>query len=84
MLGLSDEVGRDEHRVGRVIRDDRDLGRAGLGVDSDPAAQQPLGGCDVHVARPAHHVGGGAAGRSVREHRDRLGAADRVHLVHAE
>ena len=56
----------------------------GLGVDADHAAQQPLGRRDVDVARPHHEVGRLAVVGAVGEHRDRLGAADRVHLVDAE
>ena len=37
VLGLADQVGGDVHRVGGVVGEDRDLGRAGLGVDADPA-----------------------------------------------
>src|SRR5690606_36881000 len=44
VLGLADEVGGDEPRVGRVVGEDGDLGGAGLGVDADDAAQQTLGG----------------------------------------
>ena len=56
MLGLADQVGRDERRVGRVVGEDRDLGRAGLGVDADHAPEQPLGGGDVDVARAGDQV----------------------------
>ena len=36
VLGLRDQVGGDVHRVGGVVGQDGDLGRAGLGVDADP------------------------------------------------
>lgn len=88
MLGLADQVGGDVRRVGCVVGQDGDLGRAGLGVDADDAAQQPLGGGDPDVARPGDHVDRvavrGALGvdrRAVRQHRDGLGAADGVDLV---
>ena len=53
------------------------------------AAEQPLGGGDVDVARAGDHVDRrqlGAVGvdAAVREQRDRLRAADRPHLVDAE
>ena len=44
VLGLADQVGGDVRRVGGVVGQDRDLGRAGLGVDADDALEQPLGG----------------------------------------
>ena len=56
MLGLADQVGGDVHRVGGVVGQDGDLGRAGLGVDADHAAQQPLGRGDLDVARAGDHV----------------------------
>ena len=37
-------------RVGRVVGEDRDLARTGLGVDLDPAAHEALGRGDVRVA----------------------------------
>ena len=43
VLGLADQVGGDVRRVGGVVGEDRDLGRAGLGVDADAALEQPLG-----------------------------------------
>ena len=36
VLGLADQIGGDETRVGRVVGDDEDLGRAGLGIRSRP------------------------------------------------
>ncbi len=51
VLGLADQVGRDERGVGCVVGDDRDLGRTGLGIDADDALQVTLGGRDVDVAR---------------------------------
>ena len=56
MLGLADQVGGDERRVGGVVGEDRDLGRAGLGVDADHAPQQPLGRDDVDVAGTGDQV----------------------------
>ena len=84
VLGLADQVGGDVHRVGGGVREDRDLGRAGLGVDADAAREVALGGGDPDVAGAGDHVGGRAGLGAVREHRDGLGAAGRVHLVDAE
>ena len=84
VLGLRDQVGREEPRVGGVVGDDRDLGRARLGVHSDGAGQQPLGRGHVGVARPGDHVHRSAVGGAVGEHGDCLGAACRVHFFDAE
>ena len=70
--------------VGGVVGEDRDLGRAGLGVGADGAPEQPFGRGDVDVARAGDEVGRCAVGGAVGEHRDRLRAAGRVHLVDAE
>ena len=51
VLGLAEQVGGDVRRVGGVVGEDRDLGRAGLGVDAHGALEQPLGGDGVDVAR---------------------------------
>lgn len=84
VLGLADQVGGHVHRVGGLVREDRDLGGTGLGVDADLAREVALGGGDPDVAGPGDHVGRGAGLGAVREHRDGLGTADRVHLVDAE
>lgn len=84
MLGLADQVGGDVHRIGRGVGQDRDLGRARLGVDADPAGEVALGGGDPDVAGAGDHVGGRAGLGAVREHRDRGGAAGGVYLVDAE
>ena len=69
-----------------VVGEHRDLGRAGLGVDADHAAHQPLRGGDVDVARAGDDVHrlDAAGGVAVGRERDRLRAADRVHLADAE
>src|SRR5262249_39499574 len=91
VLGLADEGGGDVHGVGGGVREDRDLRRAGLGVDADAALEEALGGGHVDVAGAGDQVDGGAAvggvravGGSVREHGDGLGAAGGVDLVDAE
>ena len=84
VLGLADQVCGDVRRVGGVVGQHGDLGRSRLGVDTDDALDQALGAHRVDVARPGDQVDGTAAACAVREHRDRLGAADGVHLVDAE
>ena len=84
MLGLADQVGGDEGRVGGVVGDDADLGRAVLAVDADDALQDPLRGGDVDVAGAGDHVDRGALVGAVGEHRQRLGAADGVDFPDAE
>ena len=88
VLGLRDEVGGDVGGHGGGVGEDADLGRAGLGVDGAAALHQALGGGDVDVARPGDDVDGDAAPRRPRQPyasmRDRLRAADGVHLVDAE
>ena len=86
VLGLADQVGGDVHRVGGGIGEHGDLGRAGLGVDPDDAADQPLGRSDVDVARAGDHVHRIDAERGVAVGRqgDGLRPADRVDLGDAE
>ena len=84
VLGLGDQVSREEPGVGGVVGDDRDLGRARLGVHPDGAGQQPLGRGHVGVAGPGDHVHRGAVGGAVGEHGDRLGTTHRVDLADAE
>ena len=85
VLGLRDQVGRDVPGVGGGVGDDRDLGGTRLSVDAHEPADETLGGDDVDVARTGDEVDRLAEIRdAVGEHGDRLGAADGVHLVHAE
>ncbi len=51
VLGLAEQVDRDDERVGLVVGDDQDLGRAGEEVDADLAEQLALGLGHVGVAR---------------------------------
>jgi hypothetical protein len=81
VLGLADQVGGDVRGVGGVVSEDGDLGGPRLGVDADAPLEQPLGGRHVHVAGARHELDRGALLGAVREHRDRLGAACRVHLL---
>ena len=84
VLGLGDQVRGEIGRIGGAVGDDRDLGRAVFPVGANDAAQHPLRGGDVDVARPGDDVGSRAIARAVAEHRQRLGAADRMHLTDAE
>ena len=78
------------HRVGGVVGEHRDLGGAGLGVDTDDALEEALGGRHVDVARAGDEVHrladelAGGVPRAVGEHRHGLRAADGVDLVDAE
>ena len=56
VLGLREQVGRDPHRIDRVVRDDRHLGRAGQPVDTDGSEHLPLRFDHVRVAGPDDHV----------------------------
>ena len=84
MLGLADQVGRDERGVGTVVGEHGDLGRTGLGVDPDEALDQALRGDGVDVAGSGDEVDRTARPGAVGEHRDGLGTADGVHLGDAE
>ncbi|BBJ44493.1 hypothetical protein SSPO_072110 [Streptomyces antimycoticus] len=84
MLGLADQVRGHMHRVGGGVGEDGDLGRPGLGIDTDPALEQPLGRGHVDIAGPGHHRDRAAVLGAVGEHGDGLGAARRVDLVHAQ
>jgi hypothetical protein len=50
VLGLADEIGRDQTCIRRGVRDDEDLGRTGLRVRADDAGDRTLRGRDVVVA----------------------------------
>ena len=52
MLGLADQVCRDELRHGRAVGDHDDFARAGDAVDVDRAVDVPLGQRDEEIARP--------------------------------
>ena len=72
-------------RVGGGVGEDGDLGRPGLGVDADHASHQAFRGRHVDVAGAGDHVDGLDLRRvAVGGQRDRLRAADGVHLVDAE
>ena len=77
VLGLADEVGGDDRRIGAVVGDHRDLGRPGEDVDADLAEQHPLGLGDELVAGPDDDVGRLAGEQAERHRGDRLHAAER-------
>ena len=81
VLGLGEQVDRDPRGIDGVVGDDRDLGRAREPVDADRAEDLALGLDDIRVARTDDHVDRPQRAGAERHRRDRLGAADRVHLV---
>ena len=83
MLGLAEQVGGDDHRVGRLVGDDEDLGRAGDEVDADLPEQPALRLDDVRVARPDEEVDRVDRLRPERQRGERLDAAEDVDLVGA-
>ena len=83
MLCLTEQVGGDDHGVGRLVGDDQDLRRAGDEVDADLAEQPALGLDDVRVARADEEVHRVDRLRPERERRERLDAAEDVDLVGA-
>ena len=76
MLGLAEQVDRDDERVGVLVGDDQDLGRAGEQVDADLAEQLPLGLGDVRVAGAGEQVDLADGLGAERHRRDGLGAAE--------
>ena len=84
VLGLADQVGRDERGISRAIGDDRDLGGPGLGIDADGALQIALGRGNIDVARAGDEVDRAALPRAVGEHRESLRATGGVDLVDPE
>ena len=76
MLGLAQQVGGDQPRIGRVVGDHEDLGRARQQVDAHAAEQLALGLGDVDVAGAHEHVDRGHAVDQPEGHRgQRLDAA---------
>ena len=83
VLGLAEQVGGDDHRVGRLVGDDEDLRRAGDEVDADLPEQPALRLDDVRVARADEEVDRVDRLGSERERGERLNAAEDVDLVGA-
>ena len=86
VLGLGDEVGRDDVGSRRRVGQDEAFGRAGGQVDADLAADLDLGGGHPGVARPDDPVDGLDAGvrQAEGERADRLRAAGHDEGVDAE
>ncbi len=83
MLGLAEQIGGDERRVGAVVGNDQDLGGARRQVDADQAEQLPLGLRHVRIAGAGDHVDGAHADAAVGHGAERLHAADGVDFVGA-
>ena len=83
VLGLGHEVGGHDGRVGGLVGEHADLGRAGDHVDADVAGHVALGGRHVGVARAHDLVAGRDGLGAVGDRGDGLGAADGVDLVDA-
>ena len=83
MLGLSEQIGRDERRIGGVVGNNEDFGRASGKVDADHAEELALGFGDVRVARARDQVDARHPHAAVRHRGHRLHAADAVDLVGA-
>ena len=77
MLGLAEQVGRDQLGVGRVVGDHGDLRRAGQQVDPDAPVELALGLGHVRVAGADDHVDAVHPGQAERHRRQRLDAAER-------
>ena len=58
VLGLADEIGGDDRRVGALVGDDRDLRRPGEDIDADTAEQHALRLGDEFVAGADDDIGG--------------------------
>ena len=93
VLGLADEVGGQQARVGGFVGDDADFGGAGNRVNAHECGDQRLGGGNEDVARAGDLVNRIAqdvavlrlaALGAVCEHGNGLSAADRVYLVNTE
>ncbi len=75
VLGLADEIGRDDQRISAVVGDHGNLGGAGEDVDADLAEQHALGLGDEFVAGANDDVGRLAGEQAEGHRRDRLDAA---------
>ncbi len=84
MLGLGDQVRRDETRVGRPVGDQDDLARAGDTVDIDLAEDLTLGQGHEQVAGPDDLIDRRDPLAPIGQGRDGLGPADPVNFGHAE
>ena len=83
VLGLSEEVGGDQLRVGGFVGDQQRLGRARQLIDVDDAEDASLGQHDEDVARPVDLVDVRNSFRTVRHRRDGLRATDAEDAIDA-
>ena len=81
MLGLAEQVGGENPRIGRLVRNDQDLGRAGDEVDADLPEEAPLRLDDIRVSGSGQEVDRRDRLRSERHRCERLHAAQHVDLV---
>ncbi len=81
MLGLAEQVGGENRRIGGFVRDDQDLRRAGDEVDTDLPEEATLRLHDVRVAGSGEEVDRCDRLGSERHRRERLHAAEHVDLV---
>ncbi len=82
MFGLGKQVHGHPVRVRGAVADDENFRRAGDHIDTHPPEHLALGGGDIDVARPDDLVHRRHGGRTVRQRRHRLRAADGEHPVH--
>jgi hypothetical protein len=78
VFGLGEHVGRDEFRVGGVVRHHEEFARPREEVDLDVAPDRGLGGCDPPVAGPDDDVSRGDGLGAVGKRRNGLCAAGLV------
>ena len=83
MLGLAEQIGGNQRRIGAVVGNDQDLGGARRQVDADETEQLALGLGDIGIAGTGDHVDGTHADAAVGHGAERLHAADGVDLVGA-
>ena len=83
VLGLGEQIRRDQARFGAAVGDDQHLRRAGDRVDVDLAEDQALGRGDPLVAGPDDLVDPRHRRGAVGQRRDRLGAAELEHAIDA-
>ena len=83
VLGLAEQVRRDEPGIGAAVGEHRDLGRASEQVDADRPEELALRLGDVGVAGADDHVHRLEALDPVRQGGQRLDAADAEDLVRA-
>jgi len=84
VLGLAEQIGRDESRIGFRVGDDEHLARPGEHVERDFAVHLALGQRDEDVSGADDFVHAADGLRPVGERRDRMGAADAIDLGHSQ